>query len=138
MKQLKYKILLVLFIISFLSSFMLSIAHQTDLAFCDISSEDNGCGAVYNSTYGEVLGIQNSHIGVVVFFILAILSAYQIKRPTEQRREIIHTGTIIGSFVAIYFLYLQKFILQVYCKYCLIVDISILLTLAIIIVKWKE
>ncbi|MBU2503920.1 MAG: hypothetical protein KJ879_02610 [Nanoarchaeota archaeon] len=138
MKNVKYKFLLVLFIIAFLGSFALSIAKETNIAFCDISGEDTGCSAVYNSTYGQIFGIQNYHIGVVVFFILSVLSAYQIKFSTENRRGIIHLGTIISAFVALYFLYLQKFVLQSYCEYCLVVDISILLALAVVIWKWKE
>ena len=138
MKNMKYKFLLVLFIIAFVGSFALSIARETDLAFCDISGEETGCSAVYNSTYGQILGVQNCHIGVIVFFILSALAAHQIKFPTEKRRSIIHIGTIISAFVALYFLYLQKFVLQSYCDYCLVVDIGILIALAVVIWKWKE
>ena len=137
MRHLKYKILLALFIISLISSFMLSIASQASTEFCDVNG-DTGCSTVYNSQYSQIFGIKNCHIGVVVFFVLSILTYLQMRKPTRQKKEIINYSVIIGFAITVYFLYLQQFVLFEYCMYCLAVDFSMVLACGIVIWKWRE
>ena len=137
MRHLKYKILLALFIISLISSFMLSIASQASTEFCDVNG-DTGCSAVYNSQYSQIFGIKNCHIGVVVFFVLSILTYLQMKKPTRQKKGIINYSTIIGFVFAVYFLYLQQFVLFEYCWYCLTVDLSMVFAFGVVVWKWSD
>ncbi|MBU2616000.1 MAG: vitamin K epoxide reductase family protein [Nanoarchaeota archaeon] len=137
MRNLKYKILLALFIISLISSFVLSIASQASTEFCDVNG-DTGCSTVYNSQYSQIFGIKNCHIGVVVFFVLSILTYFQIRKPTRQKKEIINYSVIMGFVVAVYFLYLQQFVLLEYCRYCLIVDFSMVFSFGVVFWKWGK
>ena len=132
-KKLKYHFLLILFIVSLISSLVLSLSP--DSLICD---PDKGCDVVKHSEYNYTLGIQNSHYGVFIFTIASILIFLQIKNPTKQKRQIISTIIILGSLVALYFLYVQYAILQSYCNYCLTVDISMILSLVILLFYWKE
>jgi len=139
MKNVKYKIILVLFLIALASSIVLSIIPKTDNTFCDINEEGNGgCNSVYNSPYNYTMGIRNCHWGILIFSALSLTAYLQMKKPSKQKRDLIHTAVIIGAFVSIYFIYLQKFVIHAYCKYCMVVDISLILALGIIIWKWKE
>ena len=133
-KNLKYEILLALAIISLLSSLILSFTPIPKS--CDINGE--GCDAVYNSSYNYTFGIKNSYYGVFIFLFLSLLIYSQIKKPTDVKRNIIHIAIIFGSIVATFFLYIQQFVLDTYCKYCVIVDISLLLSLLVIIFNWKK
>ncbi len=133
-KNLKYGILLVLAIISLLSSLILSFIPTQE--FCDVGGES--CGIVHNSPYGHVFGIQNSYYGVVIFLFLSLLIYSQIKKPNNTKRNLIQLMIIAGSLIAIYFLYLQHFIIEAYCSYCIIVDFSVLVSLGIIIWEWRE
>jgi len=138
MKHLEYKILLALFIISLTSSFMLSIASQSEIQFCDINGGEGGGNTVYNSPYNYTFGIHNSYLGVAIFLTLSLITYSHLKKPTKQKRNLITYATVSGSLVALYFLYLQKFVLNAYCKYCLVVDISMIIALGIVAWKWKE
>ena len=133
MKNIKYKILLVLFGISLISSLVLSLIPVP--VVCDPGV---GCDVVQTSSYNQTFGIKNSYYGVVVFLFLIFLTIFQIKNPAKNKKLLIHSAVIVGSLISLYFLYLQKFTLQAYCKYCLIIDISILISLGIIIWKWRE
>lgn len=128
----KYKALFIIFGICLISSLILALT-PTPL----ICSE--GCDIVQTSKYAYTLGIKNSGIGVVIFAILIILVLlYKAEEKHKKLRHTIHTGLIIGSVIALYFIYLQIYVLKSYCKYCLIVDIGLLIGLAIAIWKWED
>jgi len=133
MKNLKYKILLVLFLISLANSLVLSIVPVP--AVCDPGV---GCDVVHYSAYNFTFGIQNSHYGIVFFAVGAFLIFSHIKKPDKNKKLIIHAAIILGSLIAIYFLYIQYFVLNAYCRYCLVVDFSLLASLIVILIKWKE
>lgn len=132
-KDYKYQIILVLFIISLIASMILSFTPVSE--FCNPSQ---GCNVVHNSEYNFTFGIQNSHYGILIFLTLSIITFFQIKKPSKEKKNIIHAAIIIGSLIALYFIYIQGFILNSYCKYCLVVDLSVLASLAIILITWKK
>lgn len=123
----KYIFLTILFVICFICSAILIINSFTTL--CEIDCEDND--------YKETFGIDNGWYGGIIFLVLGILSILQSLKQTKIRKKIINLGIIIGSFISIYFLYLQQFVLKKYCVYCLIIDFSILVCLGTIIF-WRD
>ncbi len=136
MERYKYQILLILSLIALTSSLILSFSPASEV--CVIGETGGGCSAVHNSHYNYTLGVQNSHYGVAIFLILSIMIYSQIKNPTKNKRNYIHTAIILGSVIALYFLYIQQFVLRDYCTYCLIVDASLLISLLIIAKYWKD
>jgi len=133
MKNLKYKILLALFLISLASSLVLSLTPVS--LICDFNV---GCDVVHYSDYNFTFGIQNSHYGVIIFALVAFLIYSNIKKPDKNKKLMINSAVILGSLIAIYFLYVQHFILGAYCKYCLIVDFSMIIALMVTLIWWKE
>ena len=129
----KYNILLVLFLVSLASSLVLSFTPIS--LICDFNV---GCDVVHYSDYNFTLGIQNSHYGVIIFALMAFLIYFHIKRPDQNKKLMIHLAVILGSLIAIYFIYVQYFILSAYCKYCLIVDFSMIASLVVTLIWWKE
>lgn len=129
----KYHILLAIFIISFLSSVIL--ASQETPLFC---GEETGCNIVTNSKYAYTFGIKNSEYGIFIFAFLALLTFLHIRDPHEIKKTTIHTGTIIGAIIATYFLYLQQFVIGAYCKYCIVVDVGLIIGLLIVLAKWER
>jgi len=115
-------VLIMIFVISSLISSSI-LAFQPLSEICNI---EEGCDLVQNSVYAQTFGIKNSVYGVWAFSLLLILIAYQIFKPSKEKENLIKYSLIISSIVAIYFLFLQIFILQAYCKYCLIVDLSVI------------
>jgi len=59
------------------------------------------------------------------------------KAPKKIKKNLLKFGFFIGSLFAIYFLYLQFFVIKATCPYCLITDSGTLAGLGILIF-WKE
>jgi len=125
----KYKTLLIIFIVAFLSSAMLAWNSSCAEDSCELNPE---------SKYFVPAKTTNGYIGMAIFLFMTLITHSHIKHPTKNKKNIIHTGVIIGAIIALYFLYIQQFILQAYCKYCLVVDFGILIAFTIAILTWKN
>ena len=133
MKNIRYHVILALLIISLISSIMLSSSPIS--LICNISS---GCETVHYSDYNYTFGIQNSHYGVVIFSLLVLLLFSYLINPTQNKKALINLAIIGGSLVALYFLYIQHFVIEAYCRYCLIVDASVIICLILILPELKK
>jgi uncharacterized membrane protein len=129
----KYKLLLALFLISLASSLVLSLVPTSQI--CD---PGEGCDVIQHSTYNFTFGIKNSHFGVAIFALSSLLIFWHIKNPTKKKKNLIHLAVIIGSIIALYYIYLQGFLLNAFCRYCMIVDLSMLAALVLTIIKWRD
>lgn len=129
----KYPILLVIFIIGFIISLTLTLTPVPP--FCDGT---DGCEVVQSSSHAYLNGIKNSTYGIGLFLILIFATALHMKTPKNHTKHLIHVGIIIGSAIAIYFLYLQQFVLQAYCKFCIIIDFALIVGLIITLYHWKH
>lgn len=128
--------------ISILSFVIISLISSMILSFTPVSQscsiDGGGCNKVHNCCYNYTFGIQNSHYGIGLFLILSTILLYQIKNPSNKKRGLIHLGVILGSIVAFWFLYLQQFVIRAYCKYCLVVDFSMIIALSITLFQWSD
>jgi uncharacterized membrane protein len=93
--------------------------------------------AVQTSQYESTFGIKNGYIGLFAFSLLAILTFLHIKSPSKYKKQILVLGIVGGTLFALYFLYIQFFVLNAMCKYCMIIDLGMILELGIIMF-WKE
>lgn len=132
-KETKYKIILVLLALALVASVVLSFIPLEQAC----GGTSNSCTIVQTSQYEFTLGLKNSHIGLVAFPILALLVFFELKRPKRYQKVAITVGMSIGSVFAVYFLYLQFFVLKAICKYCMVVDVAVIASLALIIF-WDE
>lgn len=128
----KYKILLVLFIIALVGSILLAFDKNHEIC------EPESCEDVQSSKYSSLFGIQNHYYGIVMFAFMIFITFSYIKKPRTYKKYIINLGVVVGAVIAIYFLYLQQFVLNVYCKYCLVVDISMILALILVIFRRRR
>ena len=126
----KYPLILSIFILCLISPIIITIEPIPKLCI-------SGCDLVRSSNYSSFIGIRNSTLGIFIFSILSIITALQLRKKSKNKERIISLATIFGSLVALYFIYLQAFVLHAYCQYCLIVDISLILSL-IINLFWRE
>ncbi|RMD45775.1 vitamin K epoxide reductase family protein [Candidatus Pacearchaeota archaeon] len=137
--MMKYRILLIVFSVCLVASAILSVIPPSNVC----GANNSGCSIVNNSKYGKTFGVRNSYWGIFAFTVLISLTISQLVKPNKKKENFIALGIILGSIVAIYFIYLQLFVIKAYCKYCMVVDIGILFALAIIVVdrlfqlRWK-
>ncbi len=128
----KYKILLIIFLISLISSIIILSTAPRDSTFC---SPDGGCNSVQNSKYAYLFGISNSIYGIFIFAFLSLITFMHIKKPKPIKKLLINSGVIIGFFIALYFIFLQIFILKAFCKWCLVIDFSMIIAFFLVILK---
>jgi len=129
----KYKIFLFIFAISLISSII--ITSNSAIGVCTI---DGGCNTVNNSSYGSTFGIKNSVYGIFIFSFMILLTAFHMKKPNRHTRRIIHAAVILGSIIALYFLYVQFFVIRVFCNFCLVVDFGLLIALIFLFYLWEH
>jgi uncharacterized membrane protein len=131
--KLKYPLILFFLLISLASSAIL--AFEPLSVICNV---EQGCALVQNSVYAHSFGIKNSLYGVGIFSLLLIITLIQIFKPTKIKKKIIKSSLIFGSLIAIYFLFIQNFILNSYCKYCLVVDFAVIFAMIISFIPNKK
>lgn len=127
----KYKTLLAIFIIAFMSSALLAWSSSCDAQnSCELNPDDTQSFIPNKTT--------NGFIGMSIFLFMSTITYLHIKNPIKRKKVIIHLGIIIGAIISLYFLYVQQFVAQAYCKYCLVIDIGLLLAFGIAIFTWKN
>lgn len=129
----KYKIFLLIFVLSLISSIILFSNSLTGI--CD---PGKGCDVVNSSAYGSTLGIKNSLYGIFIFSFMIILTFFHMNKPNRHTKRIIHTAVILGSVIALYFLYLQFFIIRAFCSFCLVIDFGLLIALIFLFYLWRH
>ncbi|MCR4323518.1 MAG: hypothetical protein NUV37_00935 [Nanoarchaeota archaeon] len=126
----KYKMLLTIFLVAIITSALLAFVPISNL--CAPNDNSSGCSFVQSSTYSKILGVNNSYIGLVAFIALFFITLSHMFRPRKEKELIILVGVVIASLLAVYFIYLQVFILKAFCTYCMIVDVLSILALVIV------
>lgn len=132
-ENLKYKLLIVFFGLAFLSALVL-----VSTPVSEVCNPDEGCSVVNHSEHAESFGIKNSIIGLVSFGFMLILIGWHLAYPANYKKNLVNYLTVFGSIFGAYFIYLQAFELGAFCKYCMTADTSILISLIIVLLKWKE
>jgi len=133
MSKLKYVVLIAILFLSFLASVILSFLSPEQAC----GGVQTTCYTVQTSPYEKTFGINNSYLGLIIFPLLAIFALSHLNNPKKYKKQILMFGLIFSSVFALYFLYLQFFVLNAMCKYCMVVDIGTLLGLGLIL-GWRE
>jgi uncharacterized membrane protein len=132
----KYKILMILFVLALVSSALLAFNGFNGTGVCDPNVE--GCSTVSLSEYSTTFGIENSYYGVIIFLFLIFVTYSHIKKQSKFKSSIIKMGVIVGTIIAIYFIYLQQFVIGAWCKYCLITDFAMIIAFGIVFFSWRR
>lgn len=129
----KYKMILALYFIALIFAVLISIKPVSN-----ICSPYEGCDNVLNSKYSQVFGIKTSILGIIAISIVILVLLFHLKTPTQKKQKFIRLSAILGALIAIFLIYLQKFVIHSYCKYCLIVDTSLIIAVIFLIIAWKK
>lgn len=125
----------ILAFIGLTNSFYLVQAHVTGEELnCSILS---GCNAVAASPYSIVLGAPLASWGVLFYFGMFVLAATMLMVRVRFLSNLFMLGASIGFIASMYFTYLQFFVIEAVCVYCMlsaIVSIFIL-TAALLIIR---
>ncbi len=96
-----------------------------------------GCEQVLSSDYSSMFGIPLSLIGVIYYIIISIFAfIFSVNRDVKILKTILLI-TSLGFIASIYFVYLQLFVINAICIYCVTSAIitTTLLILSIVSVR---
>lgn len=89
----------------------------THLTYGPVLCLGSGCATVIRSEYGRLLGVPNGALGVVYFLLVAATPLLESVRPDV--RSLLLIPTSVALILYAYLTYLQVFVLQALCNWCL-------------------
>lgn len=151
-------VLLLLFVIGSIANLGLSIYIQqqkmlneekslTNVESCFIG--DGGCATVQTSVYANTFGISNPIYGIISFFILStifvllLVSVWHRELELRARKMrgfidfVLSALLACGSLFSIWLLFVQFFLLQTTCVFCLWVD-AIMIGMGLLYLLFKD
>ena len=79
-----------------------------------------GCNVVAASPYSVLFGVPLAYLGLLFYIAIFILGVWLLSRDGAWPRIALFTTTSVGLVSSLYFVYLQTFVIQAYCIYCII------------------
>lgn len=128
---------LILSAAGFLDASYLALLHYTGAGASCFLVE--GCDEVLTSPYSTVWGIPVALAGVLYYAAVFLFVLLYYAERREEYLLYIAYGTFAGFFASLGFLYLQIFVIQALCIYCLIsASVSTLLfSLGVFVIYYK-
>ncbi len=138
-RTLVFVLLVVLIVLSGYLTYAKSVNAEQGVCIINNDSISN-CGDVQNSKYGSFLGIKVCHWGLVVFSLLLVIYivANTKNRFRKNAHELFVLFSFIGALVAIYFIYVQFFVLKSLCSTCLIIDAATVLVFVLAYLETRK
>lgn len=88
----------------------------------------NQCNVVLATPYAKIFGLPNALYGLVAYLFFAILVLYELnKRRTTHAIKFLSYLSGFGILVFLYFIYLQFFVIEALCFYCLLSAVTMIL-----------
>lgn len=124
-------ILIVLSVLGIADSAYLTYKHYSgDALTCTVLE---GCNEVLSSAYAVVLGVPVSILGIIFYGAVLLLSFLYFDTRNKKILLILFLISILGFLASLWFLYLQFFVIQALCQYCIfsaILSMSILISVS--------
>lgn len=111
----------VLIFLGILVSGYLSYVKLTDVPMTCIADGPFSCDVVQNSAYSKLAGIPIAWLGFGVYLLLAALYTFKnrINFLRENGRLVIFGLTLFAWIYSMWLVYIQFFVLQALCQWCL-------------------
>ena len=94
------------------ASLALQVHYSTGTEPCSINTRWD-CGIVNHSSYAMIGHVPVALIGIVGYLALAGLAFF-------RRRGLVFVASLLGMGFALHFTYIEKYVLQIWCLYCVI------------------
>lgn len=117
----KYSILaLTVLVLSFIGLTNALYLVQAYTGVQELACSIGGCTTVADSPYSSLFGVSLSSLGALFFLGLFVLSAGTLLLRSALLSGLIFLSAGIGALFSLYFMYLQFFVIQAICIYCLL------------------
>lgn len=112
----------------------LTVQHVTGQSLrCTVIS---GCSEVLSSSYAVVAGVPLAAVGAIAYFTvfsLAILAAFRYRLAGTLLMALVG----IMCLVTLWLIYLQAFVINHFCQFCLLSALVTLLLTGLVIALWR-
>lgn len=103
--------------LGFFDAFYLTIKHYANSnPVCSIVA---GCEVVTTSVYSVVLGVPIALLGVLYYIAILGTSLILLSTPNKFLKTLLPYATVAGLAASAWFVYLQLFVIQAICIYCM-------------------
>ena len=110
--------LLALSFIGFADASFLTIKHYTGGSIpCSLL---DGCDTVTNSVYSQIYGIPVALLGALFYLTVFILVLLNLQQPNKKLIKTVWLLSLFAFLASLGFVYLQAFVINAWCEYCLI------------------
>ncbi len=116
--QATFWIIVLLSFVGILDSGYLTISHLSNTEV--ICSIVEGCDVVLSSIYSEVFGVPLAGFGLLFYLSLFFGGLYVLGSKNMAFAKKLLVLPLIGLGVSLYLVYLQLFVLNAICQYCMI------------------
>lgn len=79
----------------------------------------SGCNIVSHSPYSRFLGVPLAEYGLLFYGILFALAALELVVADRLLRRVLQIAALLGLAGSLYFTFLQVFVINALCVYCL-------------------
>lgn len=107
-------------VVSFLA---LRVHYSTDIQPCDINAHWD-CGVVNHSPFAMIGPVPVAAVGMAGYALLGALALF-------RKRLLVVAGALVGLGFALYLSHIEKDVLMVWCLYCVISQVLILVLAAL-------
>lgn len=122
--------------LGFLDSTFLTIQHYSNDPFsCPLFG---GCDLVTNSVYSEILGIPIALLGAFYYATIFILSLYSFLFNNKKGLILTSQLSLAGLLASLILIYLQVYVIQAICFYCMVSAFSSISIFAISMLYLKK
>lgn len=105
-------------------------------SFCNVS-DFVSCDVVNKSKYAEILGIPVSILGLAAYSFIFILSLGILRRWIQERGEtLLLIFTSLSVAFSLYLTFVEFFILQAVCLFCITSQILIIIIFILSLLLW--
>ena len=109
----------------------LTIEHfQGNQVNCSIT---NGCGEVLSSQYATIGPIPLALLGLLYYLAIVMLAALWADKHNPRHLLMLRAVVSAGFVLSLYLVYLQFFVLDAICQYCML---SAITTTLIMLISW--
>ncbi|MBP7671072.1 vitamin K epoxide reductase family protein [Candidatus Gracilibacteria bacterium] len=130
---------LILATIGFIDASYLTVSHLTGSAVnCSVTG---GCDTVLASKYSEILGIPLSYLGLAYYATIFFIALYYLDGHNKKALQFLTIIPLSGFAFSLYLVYLQFFIIEAICQYCMVsaINSTILAILGLFLLKfWRK
>lgn len=112
----------------YVASMALRVHYSTDTQPCSIN-EKWDCGIVNHSPYAVIGPVPVAAIGIAGYVVIAALSL-------ARRRRLLAGAVVLGLAFSLYLTYIEKYVLTVWCLYC-VISLGIISLITVLTLAWS-